>query len=182
MTVTRRPRRSAAQWQRLVAQQAASGLTASAFCDRHDLSYASFIQWRRRLRQGEPIVAAESTAASEPSPPKTLPFIELTAPRELCKRLANYIYPTLMSTVKMKPSSIEPQRVHHGIGLIQTIGQSPALAGAHRVLETQWADAKSVLSAARSGAGLFSSLARYRHARGQAGGFIGGYISTGQCC
>ena len=83
MTLSRHPRRSAAQWQGLVSQQAASGLTASAFCDRHDLSYASFIQWRSRLRQGEPTVAAELSVASEASPSETTSFIELTAPGDL---------------------------------------------------------------------------------------------------
>jgi len=77
MTSSRRPRRSAAQWQHLISQQAASGLAAPAFCERHDLSYASFIQWRRRLRESEPSVVAE------PPSPQTMPFIELTATREL---------------------------------------------------------------------------------------------------
>ena len=84
MSSTRRPRRSAAQWQRLVLQQAMSGLAAPAFCDRHDLSYASFVQWRRRLRQGEPPVEAEPTAAPvEPLSKQSTSFIELTAPSEL---------------------------------------------------------------------------------------------------
>lgn len=84
MKSTRRPRRSAAQWQRLVSQQAASGLPVSAFCDRHDLSYTSFIQWRRRLRQCDSPVRAESAVVSEPPLPVTsIPFIELTAPEAL---------------------------------------------------------------------------------------------------
>ena len=85
MSSTRRPRRSAAQWRHLVSQQAASGLSASTFCDRHDLSYASFIQWRRRLRQCELPAEAEPTAAAEePLAVQSMPFIELTAPSELC--------------------------------------------------------------------------------------------------
>ena len=85
MKSTRRPRRSATQWQRLVSQQAASGLSASAFCDQHDLSYASVIQWRRRLRQGElPAEAGPTAAAEEPLTVQSMPFIELTAPSELC--------------------------------------------------------------------------------------------------
>jgi len=85
MKSTRRPRRSATQWQRLVSQQATSGLTALAFCERHDLSYASFIQWRRRLRQSELSAEAEPTAAvQEPLAVQSMPFIELTAPSKLC--------------------------------------------------------------------------------------------------
>lgn len=84
MSSTRRPRRSATQWKRLVSQQAASGLAAPAFCDRHDLSYASFIQWRRRLRQCELPAEAEPTGAPEESlTVQSMPFIELTAPSEL---------------------------------------------------------------------------------------------------
>ena len=92
MKSTRRPRRSATQWQRLVSQQATSGLTAPAFCDRHDLSYASFIQWRRRLRRGELPVEAEPTAArEEPLSEQSMPFIELTAPSRLCGRTERWL-------------------------------------------------------------------------------------------
>jgi hypothetical protein len=92
MTSSRRPRRSTAQWQQLVSQQATSGLTAPAFCDRHDLSYASFIQWRRRLRQGEPPVEAQPTAAlEEPVSKQSMSFIELTAPSELCGRAERWL-------------------------------------------------------------------------------------------
>ena len=84
MKSTRRPRRSAAQWQHLVRQQAASGLSASAFCDRHDLSYASFIQWRRRLRQCDsPVISASAFVSEPPLPVESIPFIELTAQESL---------------------------------------------------------------------------------------------------
>ena len=84
MKSTRRPRRSAAQWQRLVRQQAASGLSASAFCDRHDLSYASFSQWRRRLRQCDsPVITGSAVVTEPPLPVESIPFIELTAPEGL---------------------------------------------------------------------------------------------------
>ena len=92
MSSTRRPRRCAAQWQRLVSQQATSGLAAPAFCDRHDLSYASFIQWRRRLRQGEPPVEAEPTAAlEEPLSEQSMSFVELTAPSALYGRTERWL-------------------------------------------------------------------------------------------
>ena len=78
------PRRSAAQWQRLVRQQAASGLCASAFCDRHDLSYTSFIQWRRRLGQCDsPVISPSEVVSEPPLPVEAIPFIELTAQESL---------------------------------------------------------------------------------------------------
>ena len=64
---SRRPYRSAAQWQALVHRQAKSTLSAREFCDAQELSYASFIQWRSRLRQES--AASEIDAAD---------FIELT--------------------------------------------------------------------------------------------------------
>ena len=72
MVTSRRPRRAATQWQQLVAQQQASGLSAPAFCKREDLSYASFIQWRRRLGQSELTISSGTTEETR--------FIELTAP------------------------------------------------------------------------------------------------------
>jgi len=49
-TRTRRVRRHRAQWQRLIEEQAASGLTQHAFCTRRRLAYATFCSWKRRLR------------------------------------------------------------------------------------------------------------------------------------
>lgn len=42
-------RRSADQWQALLEQFAQSGLSAKRFCQEHQVGYASFCQWRRRL-------------------------------------------------------------------------------------------------------------------------------------
>jgi hypothetical protein len=95
MKSTRRPRRSATQWQRLVSQQATSGLTALAFCERHDLSYASFIQWRRRLQSIEPPADTEPTAVADRSlEVPSMPFIELTgpsAPGALCTNAERWL-------------------------------------------------------------------------------------------
>jgi putative transposase len=44
-------RRTAAQWESLVARQAAGSLTQRAFCARHGVAYASFCHWKRRLRE-----------------------------------------------------------------------------------------------------------------------------------
>ena len=49
--MTRRQRE--ASWQRLVAKQAESGLSAAAFCHQHRLNLHQFYRWRRRLRNDE---------------------------------------------------------------------------------------------------------------------------------
>ena len=41
----------AAQWRTLVDQQAASGLSAAAFCREHGISLQRFYGWRRRFRE-----------------------------------------------------------------------------------------------------------------------------------
>lgn len=48
-TSIRRPRRSAAQWRKLIEAQAQSGLTQAQFCARHALALSSFQNWRRKL-------------------------------------------------------------------------------------------------------------------------------------
>jgi len=42
-------RRTPEQWQQLVDQQAASGLTQKAFCHQQDIRPATFGYWRRKL-------------------------------------------------------------------------------------------------------------------------------------
>jgi putative transposase len=46
-----RVRRSGAEWERLVAEQAGSGLGQRAFCEQRGVSYGTFCGWRRRLRE-----------------------------------------------------------------------------------------------------------------------------------
>lgn len=55
-----RKHRSPAQWQALVDQQRASGLSAPQFCKQEKIGYASFCHWRKRL--SEP--SADETAVS----------------------------------------------------------------------------------------------------------------------
>ena len=43
------PRRTPEQWQQLIEQQAASGLTQKAFCHQHDIRPATFGYWKRKL-------------------------------------------------------------------------------------------------------------------------------------
>ena len=44
-----RKRRTQEQWQTLVEQQRSSGLSAMQFCKQHQIGYASFCNWRKRL-------------------------------------------------------------------------------------------------------------------------------------
>ena len=44
-----RPRKSREQWAELIEQQQQSGLTILDFCQQHDVGFASFGKWKRRL-------------------------------------------------------------------------------------------------------------------------------------
>jgi len=44
-----RKHRTPEQWQTLLDQQLDSGLSAVQFCNQHDIGYASFCNWRKRL-------------------------------------------------------------------------------------------------------------------------------------
>jgi hypothetical protein len=48
---TRRARRTAAQWEVLLAEQSRSGLTQDAFCRLRGLGSSTFGYWRARLRR-----------------------------------------------------------------------------------------------------------------------------------
>lgn len=65
MSKTREQRRE--HWQRLVAEQAQSGLSVRAFCQRHEASEFSFYQWRKRLAQPSPVKFALVHAGHGPS-------------------------------------------------------------------------------------------------------------------
>lgn len=58
-------RRSAGQWQELIAEQADSGLSQRAFCKHKRLSLSTFSLWKRRLAGSEPKQSGES---QDPSP------------------------------------------------------------------------------------------------------------------
>ena len=66
MTIARQPRRTTEQWQAIVDSYLSSGLSAPQFCKRENLSYASFINWKKRL--------TDRTVAGRDIPS----FIELT--------------------------------------------------------------------------------------------------------
>jgi hypothetical protein len=59
----------AKQWEQTVAEQAASGLSAAAFCRDRSVAPALFYQWRRRLR-GDTAEASAAAAAG---------FVEMVA-------------------------------------------------------------------------------------------------------
>ena len=50
----RRIRRSRAEWQQLIEEQAGSGLTQSAFCASRGIGVGSFGNWKRRLAAEAP--------------------------------------------------------------------------------------------------------------------------------
>lgn len=62
-------RRSADQWKNLIDDQRNSGLSATRYCEQHNLGYASFCQWRKRL-------CSKATAPTEQLPA----FLEVGAP------------------------------------------------------------------------------------------------------
>lgn len=47
--IAKRIRRNPDQWQQLIDNQLASGLSAMAFCKEQHIGYACFCQWRKRL-------------------------------------------------------------------------------------------------------------------------------------
>lgn len=70
----RKPRQSAARWQSVIDRQLTSGLSAPQFCIQHDITYQSFMRWRKKL-QSDPVEMA--SVDSHPD------FVELTAPDSL---------------------------------------------------------------------------------------------------
>ena len=59
MQSIKRTRRSRSEWQQIIEGWQTSQLTARQFCSDHNLAYASFCKWRRKLSQ-------VSEVASEP--------------------------------------------------------------------------------------------------------------------
>ncbi len=51
MSISTRKRSSREEWQRLVTEQEASGLSQTACCERRSVNLASFGQWKHRLRE-----------------------------------------------------------------------------------------------------------------------------------
>lgn len=65
--VVRRIRRSRAEWQRLIEEQAVSGQTQAAFCAGRGIGVGSFQSWKQRLAgeaPPEPWVALDALAGN----------------------------------------------------------------------------------------------------------------------
>lgn len=60
----KRPHRPAADWQALISQWQTSGLSAPAFCEQHNIGYASFCQWRQRCRSMDGVGTPAATPAT----------------------------------------------------------------------------------------------------------------------
>lgn len=72
-SMTRRARRTAAQWEVLLAEQSRSGLTQEAFCRLRGLGYSTFGYWRARCAK----TVAERVQRKSVAP--RAEFIELPA-------------------------------------------------------------------------------------------------------
>ena len=70
-------RRNRTEWQRLVEEQSAGGLTQKAFCEQAGISRSSFGYWKRKLR------AEVASRSAEPASARAVSlddWIELPAP------------------------------------------------------------------------------------------------------
>lgn len=94
-------RRSAAQWQELVKQQAIRGSSQAAFCAEQGLALSTFQYWKRRLKRALRVQAAPSpmfTALDQPAasaspcnedgPPTSGWTVELDLGDGVCLRLS----------------------------------------------------------------------------------------------
>lgn len=73
MKRTRRKRKSQAQWQAVIEQYQASGLSGTQFCQKNDIAYGSFCKWRQRL-------LSQATSHIERDEEASLaPFIDVSA-------------------------------------------------------------------------------------------------------
>lgn len=68
-TPTRKPRKTRAEWQKLVNDFATAGLSVTEFCKSREVSYPSFSKWRVALQE-----RPKKRPASSPD------FLELSAP------------------------------------------------------------------------------------------------------
>jgi hypothetical protein len=84
-------RRSADQWQALINEQDQSELSAPEFCKRHNLGYASFCHWRKRLSESDK-QSASFVALTPPSQPPTESHwaVELQLGQDIVLRIAKH--------------------------------------------------------------------------------------------
>ena len=68
--MSRHRRRTPSEWQQLIEDQRASGLTQKAFCQEKQIAKATFGYWKRKLKQESPVVQGQLSDS---------PWIELSA-------------------------------------------------------------------------------------------------------
>ena len=73
--MTKRKRRSKAEWRELIEQQKHSGLSGGAFCDQRGLSRKSFYQQRKSLAQKPADLEAGQFIKVSPRPIKKMPVL-----------------------------------------------------------------------------------------------------------
>jgi hypothetical protein len=88
----RHPRRSRAQWQDLIQQQASGSLSQPEFCQQNDIALSTFQNWKRKLRvdQSESTSNQDWLALPLDIPDDTVPIgwdIELELGQGICLRL-----------------------------------------------------------------------------------------------
>jgi hypothetical protein len=66
MSSNRRIRRSAEQWQQIIDEQAGSGLSQIAFCERKGIALSTFAHWKRRLSSAVTDSDANDSKRSSP--------------------------------------------------------------------------------------------------------------------
>ena len=71
------------QWQAIIKQRQASGLSAAAFCQQHNVVYHNFLYWRRKLGQS---VSHKLVPVIPDSPLSMADDIELALPGGLVIR------------------------------------------------------------------------------------------------
>lgn len=89
------PRRTAAQWGAIVEAQRGSGLSAPLFCKENNISYASFISWKKKLAASKPVSISNK---AQPA------FIEITP------------NPQAPEPVKQGASSVQPLNIELDLG------------------------------------------------------------------
>ncbi|MDH4275836.1 MAG: hypothetical protein OEW08_12440, partial [Gammaproteobacteria bacterium] len=66
-TKTRRARRNATEWQRVIDEQKRSGLSQETFCRQHDIGYGSFLNWKTKLAGGSQARTADPSFIELPT-------------------------------------------------------------------------------------------------------------------
>ena len=82
-------RRTADQWQSLINEQSESKLSAPEFCKQHNVGYASFCQWRKRLSEAnQPLASFVALESPLSSPVQSHWAIELQLGPDVVLRIA----------------------------------------------------------------------------------------------